>query len=399
MKKVIILAAIIFQFLFTFSQELEELSFYPLNGNFGVASQDDQLYLSNGGILDISDAFNPILMSQVIFSGVASTILIEGDYAYFGTGMSNTIHIADISNLSFPLVLSSHPFIQGNGVFGMDLTDDILFLTLGTEGLICSMDVSDKNSPFVIQAMTVPGGQCRDIIIKDQYAYAAHQAGLKVVDISDPSNMQIVNSIGNAYNSIDRDENILCLGKNDGGVDVFDISSPTSPNLLVSIPNSAGTAWSVKIKNNHIYLATDLNGLYVYRINESSYTEIDQYKKEGNGQSFDLCLNDSLIILPGLVEGVSILAFDTINLVKTNEASSQNTISISPNPFNQRIYINHTEDFVESIMIYNLKGELVSELHLVDTKVPIDLSYLSAGVFTISIRTMDHILVEKIIKI
>lgn len=383
----------------SFAQELEELSFYPINGSFGIASQGNHLYLSNGDIINISDVFHPILTSQVSFSDLASSIIIEGDFAYFGTGMSNTVHIADMSNISFPLVVSSHPFLQGNGVFGMDIKDDVLFLTLGLGGIVCSMDISDKNSPSVIQTMTIPGGQCRDIVIKNEYAYAAHAGGLKVIDISNPSNMQIISSIGNAYNSIDLEGDLLCLGKNGGGVDIYNISSPINPNPVISIPNSYGTAWSVKIQNQHIYLATDLNGLYVYKLGENDFTEIDQFKRESNGQSFDVCLNDSIILLPGLIEGVSLLAFDTVNIVKTNEMENLNHATISPNPCQQYVTINSPYQSIESVKIQNLNGELINEFFNVASHHPIDLSFLSSGIYIISIRTSDFLQMEKIIKI
>lgn len=399
MKKISTLFILSILFLFSFSQELEELSFYPINGTFGITSQEDQLYLSNGDIIDISDPFNPTLLSQISISGQASSIIIEGDYAYYGTGMSNTLHIVDISNLSFPLVLSSHPFIVGNGVFGMAIRQDVLFLVLGSGGILCSMDISDKNNPSIIQTMTIPGGQCRDIIIKDQYAYAAHGGGLKVIDISDPSNMQIINSIGNGYGSIDIDGDLVCLGKSEAGVDIFDISSPTNPSPHISIPNSSGTAWSVKIKNHFVYLATNSNGLYVYKLGENSYLEMDQFHAEGNGQTFDVCLNDSLILLPGLVEGVSILAFDTLNFVAITEHHRPMNLRVSPNPLTSYISIDAQDHIIESIRIYNLKGELINELFAIDPKSPIDLSYLSSGIYTITIKALDGTHVEKIIKI
>jgi hypothetical protein len=203
---------------------LNEIGYYNANSLMGIACKDKYMVLSIGEIVDNTTPSSPTKIGQFTFSGDGFSILTSGDYAYFGMGMTNALLIADISNVASPVGNGSIYFTIGSGVFGMDISENTLFVALGNNGILCSIDVSDKNSPVILDTLYLTGAQTRDVVIQDNYAFVANGLGLKIIDISDVSHLQLMTSIGSGYNSIDIGDNLVFLGKSSGGVDVYDIS-------------------------------------------------------------------------------------------------------------------------------------------------------------------------------
>lgn len=397
MKTNIIATIIILLQLSLNSQTLEQIGYYNQNGIMSVCSKNNFMILGNGEIIDNTDPTTPTLTAQFSFSGDGSTVITNNNFAYFGTGMSNDLYIVDISNITFPVQKSFIDFGIGNGVFGMDILKNTLYVALGTNGVICSIDVTNNSNPIILDTLSISGGQCRDIVAYDDYAFAAHDNGLKVINVLNPANMELITSIGSGYNSIDISTNHVFLGKTNGGIDVFDISDPTNPSPTFSIPNSGGMAWDIKYNNNNIYLATNSEGLYVYRIDGNTGIEQDNFLNTGNGQSFGVCVQDSLVLLTGLINGVAILKYtDTINSINTI-TSNTNNINIFPNPTKDFIVIDSKKIFINTIKIYNSNGKLIKQIIPTETTKKIDISSYTAGNYYIQIENQKNRITKKIV--
>jgi len=344
-------------------QTISQLGYYTKNGVHQLTAKGNYMILSGGEIIDNSIPSSPTLFSQCSFSGDGMSVIVNNDYAYFGTGMGNELFIVDISNISFPLQQSSIPFEIGHGVFGMDISGNTLFVALGGEGVFCSIDVSDKSNPVMLDTIYASSGQCRDVVLKNNYAYTANYDGMKVIDISNPSAMQLLTSIGSGYTSIDIDleNNLVFLGKNSGGADVFDISSPQNPVPAFQILNSSGTAWDIKYNDNHVYLATNSNGLYIYEIEDNTSVEKVNFPNTDNGQSFGVCVQDSLVLLSGLINGVAVLQYDATGTVGFHSELFDENIYVFPNPSTGLVNINLGDLKNSKLKVFNVLGELVYE--------------------------------------
>ena len=398
MKKILSFLTLLLISISGIGQTINQIGYYNVNGTFGLASKKSFMILSSGEIIDNTIPSSPTLVSQYSFNGDGTTVLISGDYSYFGTGMTNDLFIADISNISFPLHKSSIDFSIGNGVFGMDITENTLFVALGMDGIICSIDITDNNNPTMLDTLFISGGQCRDIAVKNNYAFAAHNGGLKIIDITNTSDLQLINSIGSGYNSIDISDSLVFLGKSTGGIDVFNISDPTNPSPAFSIPNSGGIAWDLQYHENHIYLATNSNGLFIYKIEDNSGTEMANFPNTGNGQSFGVCLQDSLVLLSGLIKGVAILHYNSTT-GGINPVSAIKQINIFPNPAKNFIAIEHDNLLINKIELINIKGKVIKYKDYNCTIGKIDISDLPTGHYLIRIETIDHVITEKLIKV
>lgn len=403
MKKITLFITLFSISLFGTGQAINQIGYYNTNGIFGLSSTNNYMILSSGEIIDNSDPSLPTLVSQYSFNGFASATLAFGNYAYFGTGATDSesyeLFIADISNINSPTDKSSIGFTIGNGVYGMDITENTLFVALGGDGIVCSIDVTDNSNPTILDTLFIPDGQCRDIVTADNYAFAAHAGGLKVIDISNTLDIQLITSIGSGYNSIDMSESLVFMGKSEGGIDVFDISDPINPSLAFSIPNSGGCAWDLKYFENHVYLATNSNGLFIYKIAASNGIEMANFPNTGNGQSFGVCLQDSLVLLSGLMNGVAILHYDSTGIIGINPMSTVNQLNVFPNPTREFVSIDHSDLVFNCVKVFNLEGKLIKEIDQTSSIEKIDIRDLSIGEYIFSFETNNGIITKKVIKV
>ncbi len=384
---------------FSFGQTIDQIGYYSKNGVMGLSSKGNYMILNCGEIIDNTTPSSPTLVSQYSFDGDGFTVFVNGDYAYFGTGMTNDLFIADISNITLPTHKSSIDFTIGNGVFGMDISNNTLFVALGINGIICSIDITDKENPVMLDTLLMPGGQCRDVVVQNNYAFAAHAGGLKIIDISDSTNLQLVTSIGSGYNSIDIDENYVFLGKSSGGIDVFEISDPQNPSPAFSIPNTGGRAWDLKYSENHLYLATNSYGLFIYKIEDNKGIEMANFPNTGNGQSFGVCIQDSLVLLSGLQKGVAVLYYDSTGTVGINSVPTVNQLKVFPNPAQDFVTIETNNLQFNRIKIFNIKGKLVKQIDQNNLTGKLNISDLSGGQYIFSFETTDKVISQKIIKV
>lgn len=382
MKKNIILLLLINSILFSNGQTIELIGYYNINGTIAIASLPGYMIISSGDIIDISDPTSPELISTYSFDYAAS-IITEEDFAYFGTEMTCNLYIADISNINFPLHQGFLDFGSdiGHGVFGMAKNDSVLFVTIGAS--FCSIDITDKTNPAILDTLFITGGQSRDVCLNGPYAFVAHEMGLKVIDVSVPENMQIISSIGSGYISIDLDQTRAYLGKGftAGGIDVIDITDPAHPSAVFSVPNSGGTSWDIKKEDNLIYLAANA-GLYIYKIENNDAQEMANYLETG-GQTFAVCLQDSLILLSELVTGVAILQYDSTGTVgiKSNMDIDKDFLAF-PNPAKDVIYIQNRY-FIENVhvCIYNSQGKIMDVFGLSEDVYRHNISNYPPGIY------------------
>jgi hypothetical protein len=380
-------------------QVINEIGYYSINGIIGITTRDNYMILSNGSIIDNAIPSSPTLVGQYSINGDGTSVLTEGDCAYFGTGMTSELFVVDISNVTFPLYKSSIDFSIGNGIFGMDINDNTLFIALGLNGTVCSIDVNDESNPLPLDTLSIPGGQCRDVVANNNYIYAAHYDGLKIIDVIDPSNMQLVTSIGSGYNSIALGDDLVFLGKSSsGGVDVFNISDPENPVPAFSLLDSGGTAWDLAYEDNHLYLATNGAGLVVYEIEPDSGNEVGNYPNTGNGQSFGVALQDSLILLSGLINGVAILQYDSIGVVGLPSLALSTQFSIYPNPAENIIHLSTDKHFIDKIEILNSQGVRIKELTNYRADNDIQIGELPAGQYAVRLEADNQVLTKTFIK-
>jgi hypothetical protein len=382
------------------SQTLQQIGYYNVNGIFAMSSKANFMVLGNGQIVNISNPSLPNLTGSLGSSGFNSSVLVNGNYVYLGTGMSVNLNIADISNPSFPFQVGTLSFPSSSGgIFGLAKNGNVLYLAAGADG-IYSVDISNVTNPVALDTIIFPSGQARDVITHGNFAYVAHTSGLIIVDIINPSAINVIATIGSGYYSIDIDttNNLVFLGKDPGGIDVFNVSNPTLPVPAFAILNSGGTGWDVKYRDNLVYLATNSGGLFIYKITGGSSVQMANFPNTSNGQSFAVSLQDSLILLSGLINGVAILEYDSLGTTVINERFQRNNMVIFPNPASNYFEFDlNNEDNIE-VEIINSDGKSVLKEYCTERKNRINISCLSKGCYIVFFRGRERTWQKKLIK-
>ena len=122
------------------------------------------------------------------------------------------------------------------------------------------------DNPDSLGAANTPGG-ARDVEVLGGYAYVADgQAGLQVIDVTDPSNPTIVGGVDTGFASgVAVSGNFAFVADYSSGLQVLDITSPATPTVVggVSMPD---VAYNVAISGNYAYVADYFSGLQVVDI-------------------------------------------------------------------------------------------------------------------------------------
>ena len=256
---------------------LWETKFFPTGGVQTSIDVKDSLAFIGAGmagmwILDISDPFNPIPVSNIFFpDGFTADILVsdtlvylvnwvESGYYYDGRGL----WIVDINDVGNPTIVSHHIGITKHGTYVIHKN------TIAKEG----------NLVFLIQTKA-----------------AASDSVLEIIDVSDPLNPTMLSSLilpYSPYRMCVRDS-IVYLGTTDGGLRIIDCHNPLVPIEIASI---LSTARGVTLKDSLAFIVGNGANLYVYNIATPGSPVFVSWTDMPNGRTY---LSEVLIEDQGLI--------------------------------------------------------------------------------------------------
>ncbi|MCD6518580.1 MAG: hypothetical protein J7M05_01460, partial [Anaerolineae bacterium] len=307
-----------------------------LNGHDGVFVQGQYAYITDWvtdrttrgmDIVDISDPAHPRRVAVAVFGegGQGMDVIVEGSYAYV-TAKSGGLYIFDVSDPSNPQYksriqadpneddLALHLFKVGNLVYVADEKFGVViynvsnpshpskvgvcpigfaesvwvegryaYIAGGTNGLHI-YDVSTPSAPVLKGVFYVEGTYIYDVQVVGNYAYITgrpYAQGLRVIDVSDPTNPHQVGAVATAAEAYDIRIANGCAyiaerqgSKPSGYLEVFDLSSPTQPVLLKRYASPGQSSISgVYPQGTLVYLAAHGEGLLVVNPNISEAPE------------------------------------------------------------------------------------------------------------------------------
>lgn len=262
---------------------------FSFSGDITLAG--DLMYLAGGSVglqvVDIADPTTPTLIERLRFPNDVYGVDVHDGVAYLADGLSASAFISiDVSDPSSPHPLDSIEYAFGigrieqvdldvdrnlaylidsqSGYRVIDISDPSSLKAVATspctcrhiahagtvlyhltyQGVLSSVDLTDPTSPVPLDDVDVQDGH--GLAIADGYAYiAAESAGLKIVDIQDPSSLEVVGSlnINSDVIDVDVDGSYAYLAVTPPGADVLgeqglyvvDVSDPAHPTLAATV--------------------------------------------------------------------------------------------------------------------------------------------------------------------
>jgi len=146
---------------------------------------------------------NPLINTTYIWSidhyQSYSKFFFEDSYYYVARqSISNLdfgyLEIFDLNNISSPMKIAQYNASVDEGFTGLFVKDDLCFLNRyeGTYAFLDVLDVSDRSNPILISSFSEDKYYFPVIIVEDNYAYTACCEYINILDISQPTNIELV---------------------------------------------------------------------------------------------------------------------------------------------------------------------------------------------------------------
>ena len=244
------------------------------------------------------------------------------------------------------------------------LDAEVVNNTLIVSGMLGGVEFYDISNPQILNhldSFSFSGGggggggtKPNCVSATNEYAYFTTNNGIKIVNISNPSNPQSSGSISNTngYNleNLDIKNNILAVAAHENGVLIYNITNPISPQLISNIDTD--NAWVVHLTDEYLYIGDESN-LLIYDIDGFNFINSIQLSNSIKDIKSDL---EYLYVAIGS-DGVVALdvSSDNPSIVDIfNTSALANRIDI----FNNKVAISDWDD-VEVIELINNSFELI----------------------------------------
>jgi len=195
-----------------------------------------------------------------------SSIVAAAVYGRFvlAVGELSGLQVLDIGYPPRPVSKGTTEIFRG--VQGLAVGGDHAYVT--DRWSVRVYDLKKLSSPALVQAMRVPAGVPRTIVVQGKMAYlTADLGGLYVISLANPADPRIVGDYkfsGFAY-GLAVDRGYAYLAHSDMGFQIIDVRNPAAPVKVGSL-KLRGEPYGVAIQGDHAYIASGPEGLVIVDI-------------------------------------------------------------------------------------------------------------------------------------
>jgi len=339
------------------------------NDLLGVCSRG-----GNDGVnyFDISDPSNPIwLWAQSLGQQSelsASTVVICNDFAIAGFSGSmfdnSCIKIHDVSNPQDIHVLSG-VLLGDYTIHSIAVEGDIAYV--GCSGGLFFIDISDLTDPTILNC--IDDVYVKDLTINNNFLYACANGSVQIYYIYDPVNPLLCGTWESLYypEAVSIYGNYAYVSDWYGGLKVLNISNPTDPYLVNTIlPHFDSLIYAKPIIRDNKLFISDVywNELLIYDLSNPAFPELF-YSFKWNRLSVELAATEDYLITANDDTGFTILDINNLTPISEDIITKEEILLTNyPNPFNPTTTINFSiqNNSKIDLSIYNIKGQKVKIL-------------------------------------
>ncbi len=247
------------------------IGLWPWGPCVAVAAKNNYAFIGNGGlfqVLDISDPLSPQIVGELFFGGLlVYDMAISGDFVYIPDG---DLKVVDISEPTKPQLVAK---LLMPGDFAHRIAVSGNYAYLGTvRGQLIVVDISSPITPTIKSTTRLYDEFVSLIVPHNNHLFVKTESPLApiyIYDVTDPSNPTLAGSHGVRSYAFALDEQFLYLCTDDSSFQVWNVTSPATPNLISRIKTPfAGSA--VKIKDNVAYITAGKTLLATLDVSDSS---------------------------------------------------------------------------------------------------------------------------------
>jgi hypothetical protein len=184
-------------------------------------------------VLDISDPCSPYETYVYNRYGQDLDVVVFGDYAYVHEDCK--LKIIDVSDMKHPLEVGYYEL--GWSTSNLKIAGDVGLIARSENPCLIAIDLADPDPPNVLGTFSVESYYGRNIMaVYDHYVYQAYGSGFKIIDVSDPSNMQDVGffSEPSGVRSIEVHGTYAIYQNYNRYLKAIDLSNPLAPEVVAS---------------------------------------------------------------------------------------------------------------------------------------------------------------------
>lgn len=209
-------------------------------------------------ILDVSNPAAPVeLGAYTIPDGAIGGVQADSTRALLAAG-TNGLHIVDVSQPATPRRLGV--LTTSHAVRAADFAGDLAYVLDGAELVV--VDISSPANPQRLRSFASDGN---DVHLDGSSVVVATQAGLDIVDVSNPAGLALVGSYDGASlpaRAVTVAGTLAYLALGEGGIEAIDLQDPANPSLIWR-PAVSGVCYQVQPAGTVLYLANGDQGLAI----------------------------------------------------------------------------------------------------------------------------------------
>ena len=210
-------------------------------------------------------AADTVILEQVgQWSGAASLVEVVGDYAYVSVGPR--LAVLDISDPHAPILLGQTEALPDD-VWALAVAGDYAYVTALGGGMRV-VDIGDPNDPHIVNTVAT-SIWARGMAVSGGYLYLADgDEGMQVYVLTDPSAPQWLACARVSPTSVTVcvEGDYAYLGHISRGLRIIDVSDPAFPQRL---GRSAGfVEWDVAVSGGYAFVAGGDDGLLVFDVGD-----------------------------------------------------------------------------------------------------------------------------------